>query len=128
MSRRTGHDDVSRTLMVTLAFKILSYLPSGIFTDSYPLCNLRHFMILLKYVEQFMTMFRVQEWQLVCIIFKLFPLDGFMLCFMSALWYFMFLHTFYALLNISVIHHSHVVLLLYVFALFCCCFTSTVNI
>ena len=59
MSRRIGHDDVSRTLMVTLAFKILSYLPSDIFTELYPL--LRHFMILHKYVEQFMPMSRVQE-------------------------------------------------------------------
>ena len=66
---RTGHDDVSHTRITTLAVILLGYFPL-IISDSIscPLYNLNTLwntvMILHSYVEQVMTMCRVQEWKL----------------------------------------------------------------
>ena len=63
---RSGHDDVSHTKMTTLAFILLSYLPLMLSNAiSCPLHNLKTdwniIMIVHSYVEQVMTMCRVQE-------------------------------------------------------------------
>ena len=63
---RTGHNDVSRTKIRALASLLLSYLPfDAFYAYSCPLCILNTLwniiMILHSYVEQVMTMCRVQE-------------------------------------------------------------------
>ena len=72
---------MSRTRMTTLTF-ILSqlFLLDVLDAVSCPLHNLKTvwniIMILHSYVEQVMTMCRVQELQLTFILSELFPLDG----------------------------------------------------
>ena len=63
---RTGHDDVSRTKMRALALILFSFLPfDAFYAYSCPLCNLNTLWniinILHSYVEQVMTMCRVQN-------------------------------------------------------------------
>ena len=63
---RTGHDDVSRTRMTTLAFILSELLPLMVSDAiSCPLHNLKTvwntLMIIYSYVEQVMTIFRVKE-------------------------------------------------------------------
>ena len=66
---RTGHDDVSRTRMTPLALILSELFPLDGFRCNFcPLHNWNTLwniiMILYSYVEQVMTMCRVQEWQL----------------------------------------------------------------
>ena len=66
---KIGHDNVSRTRMTTLTLYFLSYFPLMVSdTISCPFHNLKtvwHItMILHSYVEQVMTICRIQKWQL----------------------------------------------------------------